>query len=104
MMTNSQPIKSTNKTENRKIDKNQDKHLKFLQRIITLAFIVQAALIGVSGNLDILSGKPLLDVIQAMITQGIELIIKAQGLQKRLKKSESEATASLFRPSIRLLW
>lgn len=103
-MTNSQPTKSTNKTENRKIDKSQDKQQKFLQRIITLAFVVQAALIGVSGNLDILSGKPLLDVIQAMITQGIELIIKAQRVEKRLKKSESEATASLFRPSIRLLW
>lgn len=75
-----------------KADKTvQSDRQTFLQRIITLAFVVQAALIGVSGNLDILSGKPVLDVIQDMITQGIELIIKAQRVEKRLKKSDSEA-------------
>jgi hypothetical protein len=87
-MTNSQPTKSTNKTGNRKIDKSQDKLQKFLQRSIAIFFVVQAALIGVRGNLDVLSGKPVLNVLQGMITQGIELIIKAQGVQKRLKKSD----------------
>ncbi len=90
-MTNSQPTQSTYKTGNRKIDKSQDKQQKFLQGIIAVSFVVQAALIGVNGNLDVLSGKPVLDVLQGMITQGIELIIKAQGVQKRLKKSDRKS-------------
>jgi hypothetical protein len=38
---------------------------------------VQTALIGVKGNLDVLSGKPVLDVIPSMIAQGVSLIVKA---------------------------
>jgi hypothetical protein len=83
-MTNSQPTKSTNKTIITKIDKSQDKQQKFLQRIIAVSFVVQAALIGVRGNLDVLSGKPVLDVIQGMIVQGVSLIVKAA------KESESK--------------
>ena len=59
-----------------------------LPKIIALAFVLQAILIGVRGNIDILSGKPVLNVLQGMITQGIELILKAQDVQKRLKKSD----------------
>ena len=59
-----------------------------LPKVIALAFVLQAILIGVRGNLEVLSGKPVLNVLQGMITQGIELIIKAQGVQKRLKKSD----------------
>ncbi|HEY9796354.1 MAG TPA: hypothetical protein V6D30_11995 [Leptolyngbyaceae cyanobacterium] len=87
-MNNSQPTKSTNEPQYTRIYKSQQKQQKFLQRIIPIFLVVQAALIGVNGNLDVLSGKPVLDVIQGMITQGIELIIKAQGVQKRLKKSD----------------
>ncbi len=83
-MVNSQPTKSTNKTKITKIDKSQDKQQKFLQRIIAVSFVVQAALIGVRGNLDVLSGKPVLDVIQGMIVQGVSLIVKAA------KESESK--------------
>jgi len=84
----SAPTQSTLKSKCTKKDKSQQKQQKFLQRIITVSLVLQAALIGVRGNLDVLSGKPILDVTQGMITQGIELIIKAQGVQKRLKKSD----------------
>jgi hypothetical protein len=83
-MTNSQPTKSTNKTKTTKVDKSQDKQQKFLQPIIAVSFVVQAALIGVRGNLDVLSGKPVLDVIPSMIAQGVSLIVKAA------KESESK--------------
>jgi hypothetical protein len=76
-MTNSQPTKSTNKTNNTKNVKSQDKQQNFLQRIIAVSFVAQAALIGVKGNLDVLSGKPVLDVIPSMIAQGVSLIVKA---------------------------
>jgi hypothetical protein len=82
-MTNSQPTKSTNKTCT-KIAKTQEKKQKFLERIIAVSFVVQALLIGVKGNLDVLSGKPVLDVIQGMIAQGVSLIVKAA------KESESK--------------
>jgi hypothetical protein len=60
----------------------------FLQRIITVSFVAQAALIGVRGNLDVLSGKSPLDVIPSMLAQGIELILKAQSAEKRLKECD----------------
>ncbi len=66
-MTNSQPTKSTSKTKNTKKDKSQDKQQKFLQRIIAVSFVAQAALIRVKGNLDVLSGKSPVDVIPWMI-------------------------------------
>ncbi|HEY9675222.1 MAG TPA: hypothetical protein V6D11_27520 [Waterburya sp.] len=69
--------------------KQQPKASKIsLQRIIAVAFAVQAALIGVRGNLDVLSGKSPLDVIPSMITQGVELILKAQRAEKRLKERD----------------
>jgi len=84
----SAPTQSTLKSRFTKENKSQEKQQKFLQRIIAISFVLQAALIAVNGNLDILSGKPVLNVLQGMITQGIELIIKAQDVQKRLKKSD----------------
>jgi hypothetical protein len=74
----------TNQRECTKKQKSQDKKQKFLQRIIAVSFVVQAVLIGVKGNLDVLSGKPVLDVIQGMIAQGVSLIVKAA------KESESK--------------
>jgi hypothetical protein len=71
-----------------KSEKSQGKQPRFLQRFIALAFITQATLIGVKGNLDILSGKPVLDVIPSMLTQGIALILKAHRTQANLKKSD----------------
>ena len=87
-MTKSQPTKSTDETQIAKRDKSQDKSQNFLQRIIAVSFAVQAALIGVRGNLDVLSGKSPLDVIPSMLAQGVELILKAQRAEKRLKKSD----------------
>ncbi len=87
-MTNSQPTKSTNKTKNTKIDKSQNKQQKFLQRIIAVSFVAQAALIGVRGNLDVLSGKSPLDVVPSMFAQGIELILKAQRAEKSIEESD----------------
>ncbi len=69
--------------------KSQDKQQSFLQRIIVISFVMQAALIGVRGNLDVLSGKPSFDVLQGMISQGIELILKAQSTQKITKKRDA---------------
>jgi hypothetical protein len=88
-MTNSQPSKSTNETQFTKSDKSQGKQQKFLQRIIAVSFVAQAAIIGVKGNLDVLSGKSRLDVIPSMIAQGIELILKAQRAEKSLKKRDA---------------
>ncbi len=70
-----------------KADKTvQSDRQTFLQRIITVSFVVLAALIGVRGNLDVLSGKSPLDVIQSMLAQGIELILKAHSTEKSLKE------------------
>ena len=61
---------------------------KFLQRVIAGAFIIQAVIIVVNGNLDVLSGKPTIDVIQGMIVQGIELILKANRNRKSFEESD----------------
>jgi hypothetical protein len=59
-----------------------------LWRIIAAAFAVQAALIGVKGIHDELSGKSPLDVIPWMITQSVELILKAQRTEKSIRESD----------------
>ena len=69
-----------------KKQKSQDTHQKLLQRIIAVSFAVQAALIGVRGNLDVLSGKSPLDVIPSMLAQGVDLILKAQRAEKRIEE------------------
>lgn len=77
---------STLQSEQTKNDKSQQKQQRFVQGVINGALAVaQATLISVNGNLDVLSGQPVLDVIPGMITQGIELILKTQAVQKRLK-------------------
>ena len=59
---------------------------KIVKNFFVTAFIVQALIIGVKGNLDVLSGKPALDVIQGMIVQGIELIVKANRSRKSVEE------------------
>lgn len=86
-MSNSQP---TSKPKFTKSTKSQDNQQKFSHRILVFFFVMQAALIGVRGNLDVLSGKPILDVLQGMISQGIELIIKVQSTQKSLKNRDAK--------------
>jgi len=61
---------------------------KFVGRVMASAFIVQAIIIGIQGNLDVLSGKPVLDVIPWMITQGIELIVKTHRTRKSVEKGD----------------
>jgi hypothetical protein len=90
-MTNSQPTKLSAKSNCTKIIESQCKQQKFLRRIMAVSFAVQAVLIGVRGNLDVLSGKPVLDVIPWMMTQGIELIIKAQDAEKRSEKRDRKS-------------
>lgn len=68
---------------------NQSDQDKFIRQAIASAFILQAAIIGIKGNLDVLSGKPAIDVIQGMIVQGIELIVKANRTQKSVEDDRS---------------
>jgi len=72
------------------IQKNQPQKAtqKFVGRVIASAFILQAVIIGIKGNLDVHSGKPALDVIQGMIVQGIELIVKANRTRKSVEKGD----------------
>ncbi|NJM61029.1 MAG: hypothetical protein HC849_13730 [Oscillatoriales cyanobacterium RU_3_3] len=65
-----------------KSKKSQHNRQKFIRQAIALAFILQAIIIGVKGNLDVLSGKPSIEVIQWMMFQGIELIVKLDRTQK----------------------
>ena len=70
---------------------------KFVGRVIASAFILQAVIIGVKGNLDIVSGKPALDVIQGMIFQGIELIVKANRSRKSVEKIDRPSQPRIAR-------
>lgn len=67
---------ASSKQHHKKQQPEASKHV-WRQQVIAVAFVVQAALIGVKGNLDVLSGKPVLDVIPSMIAQGVSLIVKA---------------------------
>ena len=69
-----------------KSEKNQDNRQKFVGRVIEIAFVTQAILIGINGNLDVHSGKTVLNVIQGIIVQGIELIVKANRTQKSVEE------------------
>jgi hypothetical protein len=72
------------------IQKNQPQKAtqKFVRRVVASAFILQAIIIGIKGNLDVHSGKPALDVIQGMIVQGIELIVKTHRTRKSVEKGD----------------
>ena len=61
---------------------NNHQSQNFWRRVIVIAFILQAIIIGLKGNVDVLSGKPTLDIIQGMIFQGIELVLKANRSKK----------------------
>ena len=67
-------------------NKPQKATQKFVGRVIAGALILQAVIICVQGNLDVVSGKPALDVIQGMIFQGIELIVKAIRSRKSVEE------------------
>lgn len=61
---------------------------KFVLRVIATAFILQAVIIGVKGNLDLQSGKPILDVIPWMIIQDTALMLKVLRTQKSVEESD----------------
>ena len=69
-----------------KSEKNQDNRQKFVGRVIEIAFVTQAIIIGINGNLDVHSGKPVLDVIPSMIIQAGELIVKTRRTQKSFEE------------------
>lgn len=46
-------------------------------KVIATAFVIQAAMIGVQGNIRVWYGDPLVDVIPWMVVQGAALIIEA---------------------------
>jgi hypothetical protein len=69
-------------------DNSQSNQHKFIRRSIASAFLTQAITIGIKGNLDVLSGKPVLDVIPSMITQAIELIVKTYRTQKSFEEGD----------------
>ncbi|OKH39419.1 hypothetical protein NIES2119_06685 [[Phormidium ambiguum] IAM M-71] len=59
---------------------------KLVQKFIAVSLIIQAIVIGVKGNIDVLLGNNPIDVIQLMLAQGVELIIKAYNAEKRIGK------------------
>jgi hypothetical protein len=65
---------------------SQSDRQKFIRHAIASAFLTQAIIIGINGNLDVHSGKTVLDVIQGIIVQGIELIVKANRTQKSVEE------------------
>ena len=67
-------------------DNSQSNQHKFIRRLIASAFVTQAIIIGINGNLDVLSGKPVLDVIPSMIAQAIQLIVKTHRTQKSFEE------------------
>ncbi|XZO03696.1 MAG: hypothetical protein ACM65L_08265 [Microcoleus sp.] len=61
---------------------------KIVKNFFAIAFLTQAIIIGIRGNLDVLSGKPILNVLPWMITQAIELIIKVHRTQKSIEEND----------------
>jgi hypothetical protein len=59
---------------------------RFLRRVVAVAFVVQAIIIGLQVNRDVLSGKPIFDVVGGAIIRGVELILKADRTKKRLNQ------------------
>ena len=62
-----------------------------LRQVITSLLILQALFMVIKGNLDLLSGKSPLDVIPWMITQSVELILKAQRTEKSIRESDRKS-------------
>ena len=67
---------------------SQSDRQKFIRHAIATAPIVLAILIGVKGNLDVHSGKPVLDVIPSMIIKAGELIVKTRRTQKSVEEND----------------
>lgn len=67
---------------------SQTNRQKFIRQAIALAFLTQAMIIGIRGNLDVRSGKSILDVMPWMITQAIELIVKTHRTQNSVEESD----------------
>ncbi len=61
-----------------------------------LILILQALCMVIQGNLDVLSGKSPLDVVPSMLAQGVELILKAQRVEKRIEESDRKSPRPKF--------
>jgi hypothetical protein len=75
-------------------NKSRFSELKQTKQFVSLLLVLQAALIGLRGNLDVLSGKSPLDVVPWMITHGVELILKAQRAEKGIKESDRKSRSN----------
>jgi len=65
-----------------------------LRQVITSLLILQALCMVIQANRDVLSGKSPLDVVPWMITQGVELILKAQRAEKNLKECDRKSRSN----------
>jgi hypothetical protein len=59
-----------------------------------LILILQALCMVIQANRDVLSGKSPLDVVPWMITQGVELILKAHRAEKNLKECDRKSRSN----------
>ena len=62
-----------------------------LRQVITSLLILQALFMVIKGDRAVLSGKSRLDVVPWMITQGVELILKAHRAEKNLKECDRKS-------------
>jgi hypothetical protein len=62
-----------------------------LRQVITSLLILQALFMVIKGDRAVLSGKSRLDVVPWMITQGVELILKAHRAQKSLQERDAHS-------------
>jgi hypothetical protein len=66
----------------------QNQSQKIAKKFFAIAFLTQAMIIGIKGNLDVQSGKPILDVIPWMIIQDTVLMLKVLRTQKSVEESD----------------
>ena len=66
----------------------QAQNKKIVKNFFAIAFLTQAMIIGIKGNLDVQSGKPILDVIPWMIIQDTVLMLKVLRTQKSVEESD----------------
>lgn len=84
------------KQQNKKHQPEARKNVLRQVRTSLLILILQALCMVIQGNRDVLSGKSPLDVVPSMFAQGVELILKAQRVEKSLKESDRKSHRSQF--------
>jgi hypothetical protein len=84
------------KQQNKKHQPEASKNVLRQVRTSLLILILQALCMVIQGNLDVLSGKSPLDVVPSMLAQGVELILKAQRVEKRIEESDRKSPRPKF--------